>query len=96
MCNQVLGFHSGVRKFIAKIQITFPNCADINLCLHSYLFPSQTELKVIGHHNTYVRLKVIEHFVGRFSQRYFKAWKLIEFIKYILLSLVSRPSQVEK
>jgi hypothetical protein len=35
--------------FIAKIQMTFPNCAGINLCLHSYLFPSQTELKVIGH-----------------------------------------------
>ena len=29
--------------------MTFPKCADINLCLHSYLFPSQTELKVIGH-----------------------------------------------
>ena len=32
--------------------MTFPNCADINLCLHSY--ESQTELKVIGHHNTYI------------------------------------------
>ena len=30
----------------------FTNCADINLCLHSYLFPSQTEFKAIGHHNT--------------------------------------------
>ena len=76
MCNQVRGFHRGVLKFIAKIQMIFLNCADINLCLHSYLFPSQTELKVIGHHNTYVRpkLKVIEHFVRRFSERYFKAW----------------------
>ena len=53
MCNQVQGFHRGVWEFIAKIQITFTNCADINLCLHSYLFPSQTELKVIGHQNTY-------------------------------------------
>jgi hypothetical protein len=50
MFNQVRGFHCGFRKFIAKIQETFPNCADINLCLHSYLFPSQTELKVIGYH----------------------------------------------
>jgi hypothetical protein len=60
------------RKFIAKIQMTFLYCADINLCLHSYLFPSQTELKVIGHHNTYVRpkLKVIEYFVRRFPDRY--------------------------
>jgi anti-sigma regulatory factor (Ser/Thr protein kinase) len=31
MCNQVRGFHRGVRKFIAKIQTTFPNCADINV-----------------------------------------------------------------
>jgi hypothetical protein len=53
MYNQMLGFHHG--KFIAKIQMTCPNCADINLCLHSYLFPSQTKFKVIGHHNTYVR-----------------------------------------
>ena len=30
MCNQVRGFHSGVRKLISKIQMTFPNCADIN------------------------------------------------------------------
>jgi hypothetical protein len=65
MCNQVRGFHRGVWKCNAKIQMTFPNCADINLC-HSYLFPSQTELKVIGHHNTYVRLKVVEHFVRRY------------------------------
>ena len=49
MCNQVRVFTVGFRKFIAKIQMTFPNCADINLCLHSYLLPSQTELKVIGH-----------------------------------------------
>jgi hypothetical protein len=74
MCNQVRGFYRGVRKFIAKIQMTFPNCTDINLCLHSYLFPSQTELKPFGHHNTYVRLKVTEHFVRRLSYRYFKAW----------------------
>jgi hypothetical protein len=77
MCNQVRDFHRGVQKFIVKIQVTFPNCADINLCLHSYLFPSQTELKVIGHHNTYLyvrpKLKVIQHFVRRFSDRYFKA-----------------------
>jgi hypothetical protein len=70
MCNQVRGFHREVRKFIgiAKIQLTFPSCADINLCPHSFLFPSQTELKVIRHHNTYVRpqLKVIEQFVRRF------------------------------
>jgi hypothetical protein len=40
------------------------------LCLHSYVFPSQTELKVIGHHNTYVRpkFKVIGHFVWRWSR----------------------------
>jgi hypothetical protein len=44
MWNQVRGFHRGVWKFIAKIQTTFPNCADINLCLHSYLFPSQAKL----------------------------------------------------
>ena len=49
MCNQVRGFHRGVRKFIAKIQITVQLLYCINLCLHSYLFPSQTELKVIGH-----------------------------------------------
>jgi hypothetical protein len=63
MCNQVRGFHRGVRRFIAKIQMIFLNCAGINLCLRSYLFASQTELKVIGHHNTYVRpkLKDIEH-----------------------------------
>ena len=75
MCNKVRGFHRAVRKFIAKIQMTFPNCADINLCLHSYLFPSQTELKVIGHRNTYVppKLKVINNCVRRFSDRYFKA-----------------------
>jgi hypothetical protein len=50
-------------------------CADINLC-HSDLFPTQTELKVIGHHHTYVRpkLKVIGHFVRRPCKRYFKAW----------------------
>ena len=66
-------FHRGFQKFIAKIQMIFPNCADINLCLHSYLFPSQTELKVIGHHNTYVRPKLIGHFVRRFSDRYFIA-----------------------
>jgi hypothetical protein len=84
MCNQVWSFYRGVGKFVTKIQITFPNCADFNLCLHSYTFPSKTELKVIGHHNihtvyvrnihtVYVRLKVIEHFVGRLSDRYFKA-----------------------
>ena len=33
------------------------HCADINLC-HSDLFPSQTELMVIGHHHTYVRPKL--------------------------------------
>jgi hypothetical protein len=60
MCNQVRGFRHGVRKFIVKIQMTFPSSADISLCLHSYLFPSQTELKVI------------EHFVRRFTDRYFK------------------------
>ena len=49
MYIQVRGFHRGLRKFIAKIQMTFLHCADINLCLRSYLFPSQTELKVIGH-----------------------------------------------
>ena len=77
MCNQVRGFHRGVRRFIAKIQMIFLNCAGINLCLRSYLFASQTELKVIGHHNTYVRpkLKDIEHFVRQFSERYFKACK---------------------
>ena len=49
MCNQVRGFHHGVWKFInAKIRMAVPNCAGINLCLHSYIFPSQTELKVIG------------------------------------------------
>jgi hypothetical protein len=50
-------------------------CADINL-RHSDLFPSQTELKVIGHHQTYVRpkLKVIRHFVRQPCKRYFKAW----------------------
>jgi hypothetical protein len=58
MFNQVRGFHRGFRKFIAKIQETFPNSADINLCLHSYIFPSQTELKVIGYHNTNVRPKL--------------------------------------
>jgi hypothetical protein len=37
MCNQVRGFHRGVRKFIAKIQITFPNCAVlICVCIHTY------------------------------------------------------------
>jgi hypothetical protein len=43
---------------------------------HSDLFSSQTELKVIGHHHTYVRpkLKVIGHFVRRPCKRYFKAW----------------------
>jgi hypothetical protein len=46
MCNQVRGFHLGVRKFIAKIRMTFSNCADINLCMYSFIFPSQTELKV--------------------------------------------------
>jgi hypothetical protein len=71
MCNQVRGFHRGVWKFIAKIQTTFPYCTDVNLCLHSCSFPSQTELKMIGYYNTYVRpkLKVIEHFVRRFSER---------------------------
>jgi hypothetical protein len=51
MCNQEQSFQRGVRKFIAKIQMTFPHCADNNLCLHSYLSPSQTELtrKVIEH-----------------------------------------------
>jgi hypothetical protein len=29
MCNQVRGFHRGVRKFIAKIQMTFPNCQTV-------------------------------------------------------------------
>jgi hypothetical protein len=44
----------------------------ICVCIH---IPSQTEHKVIGHHNAYVqsKLKVIEHFVRRFSDRYFKA-----------------------
>ena len=69
MCNQVQGFHRGIRKFIAKIQMAFLNCADINL--NSYLFPSQPELKVIGHHNTYVRPKVIKHFVKQFSDQYY-------------------------
>jgi hypothetical protein len=70
-CTQVRGFHRGVRKFIAKIQITFPSCADINLSLHAYLFPSQTELKVIGQpsditiHISDPKLKVIENFVRR-------------------------------
>ena len=47
---------------------------DINLC-HSDLFGRQTEMKVIGHHHTYVRpkLKVIGHFVKRSCKRYFKA-----------------------
>ena len=75
MCNQVQGFHCGVRKFIAKIQMSFPNCAEYsNLCLHSYLSPSQTEFKVIGHYNTYVRpkLKVIEHFLRQFFDRHLK------------------------
>ena len=85
MCNQVRGFHRGVWKFITKIQVTFPNCADINLCLHSYLFPSQTELNFIGHHNTYVRLKVIEHFVRRFSQRYFKACEMVLYLSISML-----------
>jgi metallophosphoesterase superfamily enzyme len=49
------------------------HCVDINLC-HSDLFPSQTELKVIGYHHTYVRLKVIGHFVRRPCKIYFKAW----------------------
>jgi hypothetical protein len=43
--GNVRGLHGGVRKFIPKIQKTFPNCADINLCrilmycarVHSYL-----------------------------------------------------------
>jgi hypothetical protein len=74
MCYQVRDFHRGVLKFIAKIQMTFPNFADINSCLHSYLFPSQTELKVIRHHNTNARtkLEVFEHFARRLSDRYFK------------------------
>jgi hypothetical protein len=40
MCNQVRGFYRGVQKFIVKIQMTIPNCADINLCLYSYFFPT--------------------------------------------------------
>ena len=39
---------------ISSQQFTSLHCADINL-RHSDLFPSQTELKVIGHHHTYVR-----------------------------------------
>ena len=35
MCNQVRGFRHGVRKFIVKIQMTFPSSADISLCLHN-------------------------------------------------------------
>jgi hypothetical protein len=64
-------FTVGSSGIIAKIQMTFPNCADINLYLLSYLFPSQIELKVIGHHNMCMRhkLKVVEHFVRRFSER---------------------------
>jgi hypothetical protein len=59
---------------ISSQQFTSLHCADINL-RHSDLFPSQTELKVIGHHHTYVRpkLKVIRHFVRRPCKRYFKA-----------------------
>jgi hypothetical protein len=80
MCNQVRGFHHSHRvwKFIANRRMTFPNCADINSCLHSYLFPSQTELKVIRHlfdfiiHNVRLKLKVIEHFVRWFSDRCFR------------------------
>ena len=47
---------------------------NINL-RHSNLFPSQTELKVNGHHHTHARpkLKVIGHFVRRPCKRYFKA-----------------------
>jgi hypothetical protein len=37
MYNPVRGFLRGVRKFIDKIQMTLPNCADINLCLHQGL-----------------------------------------------------------
>ena len=50
------------------------HCANINL-RYSDLFPSQTELKVIGHHHTYVqpKLKVIGHFVRRRCKKYFKA-----------------------
>jgi hypothetical protein len=38
MCNQEQGFHRGFWKFIAKIHMTVPICADINLCLYSYLY----------------------------------------------------------
>ena len=38
MCNQVRGFHRGARKFIAKTQMTFPNCADINLFAFIYTY----------------------------------------------------------
>ena len=59
---------------ISSQQFTSLHCADINSC-HSDLFPSQTELKVIGHHHAYVRpkLKVIGRFVRRPCKRYFKA-----------------------
>jgi hypothetical protein len=43
MCNQVRGFHSGVRKlFIAKTQMTFPNCADITVDF-TKLWPRQLQ-----------------------------------------------------
>jgi hypothetical protein len=83
MCNQVRGFHRGFPKFIAKNQITFPNCIQIFICVCIHiLFPSQTELKVIGLPSDitiqYVQLKVILHFVRWFSDRYFKAWIIWE------------------
>ena len=35
MCNQVRDFHRGVQKFIVKIQVTFPNCADTAICVQA-------------------------------------------------------------
>ena len=51
MCNQVRGFHRGARKFIAKTQMTFPNCADINLFafIYTYFQAKLNSCKVIGH-----------------------------------------------
>jgi hypothetical protein len=64
------------------------------LC-HSDLFPSQTELKVIGHHHTYVRLKLIGHFVRRLCKRYYQ-WVciVITFLDQWLSSNGSRIHQV--
>jgi hypothetical protein len=83
--NVYSSFPRWVRKFIAQIQMTFPNCADINLCLHFALhivLISKPNWTQIHRTSQYIYMSdpnsksSVKHFVRRLSDRYFKVWRV--------------------